>query len=123
MIVNVLRQVSAQNPGALQASCGSHRWLFLAVQALRRVDTRFGLNWRRQVVGSLSDDVITYNFSDQPDIGFDGNGTNRNYAWDVIGGHCGPAPVEQASDITGLSPSDAGGKWTVLPMLLAGYTP
>jgi hypothetical protein len=120
----VLNQVHAQYPGTLQASCGNHTWLFLAVRALRQqLDTRFGLNWRRRFVGSLSDDVIVYNFSDEPDIGLDGTGTTKVYAWDVIGGHCGPSPVPAASDITDLSPGAAGAKWTLIPYLQAGYVP
>ena len=50
------------------------------MRALRERDKRWGLNWKRANVGDMSQDVITYNWGDEPD-----EGTHKLRAWDVIG--------------------------------------
>lgn len=109
--------VTAQSPGDLFASCGNTNWLFKVVQRLRTIDSRYGLNWKRGNVGDMSHDVIVYNYADVPD---DQATAPHMFAWDVIGGHCGPGPVPQASNIT-----NPGGqaRWTILPYLQRGFAP
>jgi hypothetical protein len=109
--------ITQQYPGDLPRSCGNHTWLFRVLQRLRQIDNRYGLNWKRGVVGSMSDDVIMYNFADVPDPQAT---APHMYAWDVIGGHCGPSPVPQASYIG----NPAGqARWAIMPYLEAGWTP
>jgi hypothetical protein len=103
--------------GGIGGSCGSSTWLFRVLQRLRQQDNRFGLNWKRGNFGDMSHDVILYNHSEVPD---DQARAPHTYAWDVIGGHCGPNPSAQANNIT--NPSGLAG-WTILPYLNAGYTP
>jgi hypothetical protein len=93
------------------------------VEALRRqMDTRFGLNWKRGVIGDMSRDVINYNFSNEPDIGPDGRGTTRVYSFDVIARHCdGPNPEPAVINIT--DPRGAGARWTLIPYIQAGLVP
>jgi hypothetical protein len=105
--------------GDLLASCANQVWLYRLVQALRQHDTRWGLNWKRGRVGDLSHDVVTYNFSADPD-----EGTTNVYIIDVIVGHCGPNP--QAAWIDQTEPTrQAGtiGRWTLQPYIAAGGTP
>ena len=69
---------------------GARRQQSLAVprrRALRERDKRWGLNWKRANVGDMSQDVITYNWSTDPD-----EGTFKLRAYDIIGGHCGSRP-------------------------------
>jgi hypothetical protein len=68
----------------------------------------------------MSQDVITYNWSDEPD-----EGTFKLRAWDVIGGHCGPSPGAQFSEITNPLPPNFSfnARWTLLPYIQAGFQP
>jgi len=117
MVASAANAIAAQYPGALARSCGNNEWLFRLLQRLRQQDNRFGLNWKRGVVGDPSQDVITYNFSNVPD----NQATAAHiYAWDTISNHCGSNPVPNAANITN-SNGQAG--WTVLPYLQAGFTP
>jgi hypothetical protein len=106
----------AATPG-IGSSCGNTTWLFGVTQRLRQQDDRFGNNWKRGNVGDMSQDVILYNFSDLPN---EQAHAAQVYAWDVIGGHCGPNPSPQANNIT-----DARGAagWTILKYLQAGFAP
>lgn len=120
---SVIEDIAARYPSDLRNSCvehgGNNRWLFRLVNALRERDKRWGLNWKRGVIGDPSQDVITYNFSDEPD-----EGTRRIRAWDVIGGHCGPNPGPNWAEITSPAPpAPGGGVWTLLPYIQAGWTP
>jgi hypothetical protein len=93
--------------------------LYRVVQALRQHDSRWGLNWKRGNVGDLSHDVVTYNFSADPD-----EGTTNVYILDVIVGHCGSNP--QAAWIDQTEPTrQAGtiGRWTLQPYIQAGGIP
>jgi hypothetical protein len=116
----IIASVAAQYAGDLRNSCvehgGNNIWLFRVVQALRQVDTRWGLMWKRRVVGDLSQDVIAYQFSAAPD-----EGSDQMYAWDIIGGHCGSNPEWWFSNISSLNPS--GAIWTLQPYLSAGFQP
>ena len=114
----VVASVAAAYPGDLANSCaeagGNNTWLFRVVQALRQHDSRWGLNWKRKVVGDMSQDVVTYNFGAGPD-----EGTTNVYALDIISGHCGHNPQWNWLDIT--DPNGAGAKWTLQPYLAAGF--
>jgi hypothetical protein len=105
--------------GDLLASCANQTWLYRVVQALRQHDTRWGLNWKRGNVGDLSHDVVTYNFSADPD-----EGTTNVYIIDVIGGHCGSNPEAAWIDQTEAT-RRAGtiGRWTLQPYIAAGGIP
>jgi hypothetical protein len=116
----VAQAVAAAFPGDLQNSCvefgGNNIWLFRLVQALRQYDSRWGLNWKRQVFGDMSQDIVTYNYGAGPDE------DSRNvYGIDVIVGHCGPRPGWNWHDVT--DPNGAGARWTLLPYLHAGFPP
>ncbi len=108
---------AARSVGGIGGSCGNTTWLFRTLQILRQQDDRFGNNWKRGVRGDMSQDVILYNFSDLPN---EQASAAHVYAWDVIGGHCGPNPAPQAANIT-----DARGSagWTIQFYLSAGYAP
>jgi hypothetical protein len=120
---SVVDAVGAAYRGDLLNSCratgGNATWLFRLVQALRRYDTRWGLNWKRGRVGDMSEDVVTYNFSADPD-----EGTTNVYIIDVIGSHCGGNPQPAWIDNTEAT-RQAGtiGRWTLQPYLAAGGTP
>lgn len=113
---SVVQAVAAAYPGDLRNSCGNNVWLFRVVQALRQHDSRWGLNWKRKVVGDMSQDVVTYNFGAGPD-----EGTTNVYAIDVIVGHCGSNPGWNWLNIT--DPNGAGAMWTLQPYLAAGFPP
>lgn len=117
MVASVTNAMAARYPNELRGSCGNNAWLFRVVNELRRLDNRFGLNWKRGHFGDLSQDVIAYNFSDRPD---NEARAPHMYAWDVISGHCGGSPAPNAANIT-----DARGQaaWTILPYLQGGYQP
>lgn len=106
-------------PGELRASCGNNAWLFRLVRELRRYDSRWGLNWKRARVGDMSQDVVTYNYSNEPD-----EGTYWVYVIDVIGGHCGsnPGPL-WLNHTTPDQMWSRGARWTLQPYLAAGGTP
>lgn len=117
----IIEQLARERPDLLHASCkehgGNNRFMFEAVRRLRARDNRFGLNWKRGLHGDLSQDIVTYNGTDQPDEG------NRSpYIVDIIGGHCGNNPSAAWIDQTGATRA-AGtiGIWTLLPYLDAGY--
>lgn len=116
-VANVTNQVAAAYGGELQRSCGNNAWLFRVLSRLRAIDNRYGLNWKRGVVGDMSQDVIAYNFADIPDFQA---GAPHIHAWDVISSHCGSNPGPNAAYIG--NPAGQAG-WTVLPYLQAGYTP
>jgi hypothetical protein len=116
----IVNATAARYPNDLRNSCvehgGNNIWLFRVVQALRQVDSRWGLMWKRRVIGDLSQDVIAYQFSAAPD-----EGSDQMYAWDVIAGHCGSNPQPWFNNISSLNPS--GAIWTLQPYLQAGFPP
>lgn len=120
----VVSDIGRRFPADLQNSCkehgGNNRWLFRLVAELRTYDKRWGLNWKRANIGDMSQDVITYNWSDEPD-----EGTQKLRAWDVIGGHCGNNPGTQFSEITNPLPPafSTNARWTLVPYIQAGYIP
>jgi hypothetical protein len=117
---SVVEELARQYPGDFFNSCKEHgghnRFLFRLVERLRQEDTRWGLNWKRAVVGDMSQDIITYNYGSDPD-----EGTFWVHAVDVIGGHCGPSPGPAWIDVTVLY--STGARWTLVPYLDAGFQP
>jgi hypothetical protein len=113
----VVQQLAAERPDLLNQSCGNNRFMYEAVRRLRARDNRFGLNWKRGLVGDLSTDIVNYNYGPDSD-----EGTRNVYIIDVIGGHCGPSPSWAWIDQTQATRS-AGtvGIWTLQPYLAAGY--
>ena len=91
--------------------------MFEAVRRLRAVDNRYGLNWKRGLVGDLSQDIVNYNFGPDSD-----EGTPNVYIIDIIGGHCGNSPSANFQNQTEAT-RNAGtiGIWTLQPYLAAGY--
>lgn len=115
----LVHQMANAYRGELRASCGNNAWLFRLVRELRRYDTRWGLNWKRARVGDMSQDVITYNYSNEPD-----EGTHWVYVVDVIGGHCGSNPYSTwLNHTTGSNMWSRGARWTLQPYIRAGGTP
>ncbi len=116
-VASVTSQVAAAYRGELRASCGNNAWLFRVLNRLRAIDNRYGLLWKRAVVGDMSQDVITYNFADIPD--FQASAPHL-HSWDVISGHCGGNPVENSQYIG--NPAGVA-LWTIRPYVQYGYTP
>lgn len=112
---SVVEALAAERPDLLAASCvdagGNNEFLFELVRRLRRIDPRFGLNWKRARIGDMSQDVVDYYWATPGPIddGFD------TYVVDVIGGHCGPDPRPAWIDVTDFG--STGARWT-----LAGRT-
>jgi hypothetical protein len=120
---SVVEAIGNAYRGELLNSCvehgGNNAWLFRVVQELRRHDSRWGLNWKRGRVGDMSQDVVDYNFSVDPD-----EGTTNVYIIDIIGGHCGSNPGPAWIDVT--EATRAGGtigRWTLQPFIAAGGRP
>lgn len=83
----VVNAVAAEHPEWLTASCveqgGNNEFLFEVVRRLRMQDDRWGLNWKRGVVGDMSQDVVDYHYGE----GVSEESTDV-YIIDIIGGHC-----------------------------------
>jgi len=109
-----VRAVAAEHPDWLSGSCvpqgGDNAFLFAVVQRLRATDRRWGLNWKRGVVGDLSQDVVDYYHGP----GEPSEGATEVHIVDVIADHCGEAPRPAWTDVTAATAS-AGtiGRWTL----------
>ena len=112
----VVEQVANEFPELLQGSCveqgGNNEFLFEVVRRLRMQDDRWGLNWKRGVVGDMSQDVVDYHYGE----GLSEESTDV-YIIDMIGGHCpedGSSPQAAWIDVTQAT-IDAGtvGMWTL----------
>lgn len=109
----VVEQVALERPDLLAASCvdtgGNNEFLFEVVRRLRQLDDRWGLNWKRGVVGDLSQDVVDYHYGD----GVSEESTDV-YIIDIIVGHCGDAPQAGWIDVTqATKDADTVGMWTL----------
>ena len=115
---SLVQQLAAQYPGELRNSCGRgrHQFMFRLLNRLRQEDKRWGLNWKRNNVGDMSEDVLDYNYGSQPD-----EGTRQVHVVDFISGHCGPNPGPAWINQTVLFSS--GATWTLVPYIEAGYVP
>lgn len=109
----IVNQVAAEHPELLAASCvdtgGNNEFLFEVARRLRESDDRWGLNWKRGVVGDLSQDVVDYHYGEGVS-----EGSTDVYIIDIIGGHCGDAPQAAWIDVTQAT-LDGGtvGMWTL----------
>jgi hypothetical protein len=112
----VVNAVARERPDLLRNSCvdmgGNNDFLFEVVRRLRRMDRRWGLNWKRGRVGDMSQDVVNYFYGP---AGAPMEGSPDTYVVDMIGGHCGPTPSPAWIDQTGVGGALA--LWT-----LAGRT-
>ena len=127
--LGIIQQVARTYRGDLQNSCrdfgGNNIFMFRVVQALRQVDSRWGLNDKRGHGGDMSQDIIAFNPTDRPD-----NGEAQIYIYDVIAGHCTGNPDVWMNDVTDVT--WAGGnsgmcgnrfcaRWTIDNYLRAGF--
>lgn len=110
---DVVEQLAMERPDLLLASCvdtgGNNEFLFEVVRRLRMIDQRWGLNWKRGVVGDLSQDVVDYHWGEgEPEESTD------VFIIDIIVGHCGDDPQVGWIDVTQAT-LDAGtvGMWTL----------
>lgn len=93
----VTRAFAAQNANLLQNSCqdssGDAAWAFMdgVVSALRARDTRWGYVCKFNNCSDPSRDVIAYHAATGPDVA----GASGTIGIDIIGDHCGEAPVVQ----------------------------
>lgn len=121
----VVEAVAAQYRGDLLNSCATSTFMYRVVHALRQIDTRWGLNYKRGNFGDLSHDIVAYNPTNRPD-----NGESQIYLYDIIAGHCGSNPGPNWQDVT--DPTWAGrgnsacgtewcARWTLDPYLRAGF--
>mgnify|MGYP000676868314 CR=1 FL=1 len=109
----IVEQVAAEHPDWLQNSCldsgGTNDFIYEVVRRLRQQDDRWGLNWKRGVVGDMSQDVVDYHYGDGVS-----EGSTDVYILDVIVGHCGPTPSAGWIDVTqDTLDADTIGVWTL----------
>ncbi len=107
--------VARERPELLRNSCvdsgGNNEFLFEVVRRLRRVDPRWGLNWKRGNVGDMSQDVVDYF---RGAAGAPMESSTDVYIVDVIGGHCGPTPSAAFTDVTEATAMGGTiGRWTL----------
>jgi hypothetical protein len=123
----VVQQIAAAFPGALRNSCGNNEFLYRVVQALRTLDSRWGLNYKRGHRGDMSQDIVVYNPTDRAD-----EGESQIYLFDVIAGHCGGAPDWNWANVTDATWAARGNPacgttfcayWTIEPYRNLGITP
>jgi hypothetical protein len=130
----VVTQVANQFRGDLLNSCtqtgGTHTFMFRVLSALRQIDTRWGLNFKRGWPGDLSHDIVAFNPTNRPD-----NGESQIYLYDIIANHCpfSGSPGPNWTDVTDATwagrgdPACAPGtfcaRWTIDPYLRAGFQP
>lgn len=118
---NIILSLGSQYQGELNNSClergGNNRWLFRVVAELRKIDKRWGLNWKRGNVGDMSQDIVTFNWSSDPD-----EGTVNTRVYDIIGNHCGSGNYAAQFDEKTILGS-TGAKWTLVPYIQAGFIP
>jgi hypothetical protein len=109
----IVQQVAAEHPDWLKNSCvedgGTNDFLFEVARRLRQQDDRWGLNWKRGVVGDLSQDVVDYHY---------GEGEREEstdvHIIDMIVGHCGDDPQPGWLDVTQATlDANTVGKWTL----------
>lgn len=81
------------------------QWMDRVMVALRETDTRWGYNWRRRIVGSMSTDVINYHYSAGPD-----EGSFEVYTVKILRCQAPLPPIDMWLDIT--NPDGPGAMWT-----------
>lgn len=115
---HVVDELAAERPDLLAASCvadgGNNEFLFEAVRRLRRMDARWGLNWKRGVVGDMSQDVVDYYFGEGEPV----EGSTDVFIIDIIVSICSPDAGPGWTDVTEATRVGGTiGRWT-----LAGRT-
>lgn len=110
---DVVQQVALDHPDWLAGSCvetgGTNEFMFEVVRRLRQKDPRWGLNWKRGVVGDLSQDVVDYHYG----AGEREGSTDVNII-DIITGHCGDDPQAGWIDVTQATlDANTVGMWTL----------
>ena len=127
----VAASVAAQYPGDLANVCNNPRYLYRLVHALRKRDSRWGLNWKRGYIGhEMSRDIVTYNPGAVAD-----NNAQRLYLVDVVHAICERNGFDWNWEETTEKTWDAGqaglcapgnawcAAWTIDPYLAAGFPP
>ncbi len=114
----IVEQVAAEHPDWLKNSClemgGNNEFLFEVVRRLRPLDDRWGLNWKRGVIGDMSQDVVDYHYGDGVS-----EGSTEVFIIDVIVGHCGDDPQPGWIDVTQATlDADTIGMWTLADQAL-----
>ena len=110
----VVFQVSAANPG-LVGTCAhdNNTFLFEVLRALRQIDRRYGLNWKRGNTGDLSEDIVDY-YRPAGGDEREAEGSTDVWLFDVVSG-CGSSGATPGwIDQTG--PTEAAGtvgRWTL----------
>jgi hypothetical protein len=125
----VVESMARAYPGDLHNSCrehgGNNVFMFRVLAALRQRSSRWGLNFKRGWYGDLSQDIVTYNPTNQPD-----DRNSRIYLFDIISGHCGDRPGPNWTDVTDATWTQRGNPacgsewcamWTIEPYLRAGF--
>ena len=125
----VVESMARQYPGDLFNSCrehgGNNVFMFRVLAALRQRSSRWGLNFKRGWYGDLSQDIVTYNPTNQPD-----DRNSRIYLFDIVAGHCGDRPGPNWTDVTDATWTQRGNPacgsewcamWTIEPYLRAGF--
>jgi hypothetical protein len=110
---DIVQQVAAEHPDWLATSCvemgGNNEFLFEVARRLRKIDDRWGLNWKRGVIGDMSQDVVDYHYGDGPHE----ESTEVNII-DMIVGHCGDDPQPGWLDVTQATlDANTIGMWTL----------
>ncbi len=91
----LVEQVNNDMPGKIMQGCDNREFLFEVVCRLRRIDKRFGLNWKRGQVGSLSFDALTYSYGSNTS-----EGNHDVYVVDFIIASCSPDSRPGWLDVT-----------------------
>lgn len=124
----IINQAATAYPADFANSCANHVWLYRVVQALRNVDSRWGLNYIRGHAPRMSEDVIAYNPTAGPD-----EGAQQVYLFDIISGHCTSRPAPWMNDVTDFTwyggparntsscANEFCARWTLTPFLAAGF--
>jgi hypothetical protein len=99
----IVREVASTYGAAFRNSCqpegGSWEFMDRAVDALRQKDGRYGYNAKRGNLNDPSLDVVSYYWAGGNNI----QGSTQVYIFDLIGGHCGPAPSVVWNDVTDIT--------------------
>jgi hypothetical protein len=100
----LVRQAFAERPDLVARSCqpesgGTGTWEFMdfLVEKLRQKDLRWGYHARRGIASDPARDEVGYHWGPGPD-----ENSRDTYAWDIMGGHCGPNPTPGWIDVTDL---------------------
>ncbi len=96
---DLIGEISDADPTLLAESCqtdgGNWRFMDAVVDGLRKVDTRWGYNWKRGVVGDPSRDVVDYHYGAGDD-----EDSEQVYIIDILVDHCGTNAAPGWTDVT-----------------------